>query len=90
MATRAQEGDFVDNEGVICCVKTAVSREIAHDNFKTKVEWECTFTTWCGRDVEIPKPLGNATLNCIACIAEGAPTQCRSPSDSMSILEPPF
>lgn len=90
MATRAEVGEFVDNEGVVCCVKTATSKEVAKDKFKNRTEWECTFVTWCGREVEVPKPLKNATLNCIDCIAVGAPTQCRSPLDSTSILEPPF
>ena len=84
MATRAKVGDLVENDGVVCCVKTVTSQEVAgdKDHFKRYAKWESTFTTWCGCYVEIPQPLEDAILTCVSCIGEGAEVRCLSLSSS--------
>jgi len=72
MKTRAQRGDLVDNDGVVCCVKSVTSHEIAGTVFKSTTTWDSTFLMYCGQEVEIPKALEHAVLTCLACISEGA------------------
>lgn len=79
LASLAEVGDLVDNDGVICCVKTVSPKETKEgQGFGLVVRHDAVHTTWCGQTIDYPKLEKGATLTCIGCISQGAQVRCLS------------
>ena len=70
MRTRAKEGDAVDNDGVMCGVKSITVLTMTTGGNPPDMEWSSRFMTYCGQLVDTPVRADVKTLTCLMCLAE--------------------